>query len=150
MKVYSNDAHLLAAAFFGLKGVNIIRSFSCPAGGFGKAQLVFAGVFANDKGQVLPAGQLKVRRENFFQGVKGMDGLAVAHKSAQPVFARGIFGQPGVGGSDDELAAGLEQSRQLREAFCRIAHAINQIGHQHHVELTKAGPQMDGVAAARS
>src|ERR1017187_8482080 len=64
-----------------------------PKAGFGKAQLEFSGVLANYKRQVLPAGQLKVRGENFFQGVESLDGLAVAHAAAEPIFARGIFGQ---------------------------------------------------------
>ena len=72
--------------------------------------------------------------------------LAKRLAAAEPLGLGCVFLEPGAGGGDDQLTAGREKPGQLLEALGRAGEAIDEIGHQHDVELAKAIPQKRGVA----
>ena len=120
--------------------------FAEPDAGFGDAELEFAGVFADEEGHVLAERELEVGGKNLLEGVEGLDGLAGLLEAAEPVRARGVVLEPGVGGRDDQLAAGVQQRGQAFEALARVAEAVNQIGHEDDIETAEVGTEIEGVA----
>src|SRR6266567_2967124 len=120
---------------------SILLRSSNPDTRFGYAPLKFPRVFADEEREVFETGQSKVRREDFFERVQSLDALTSSLESAEPVFSRREFTEPGIGRRDDNLSAGTDQRGELPEATPGIAQAINQVRHQNHIKVSEVWPE---------
>ena len=77
----------------------------------------------NHEGNILRlAEQFEMRLEQCLQAIEGREVLAVLLETAEPVFAPGVFGQPGVGRGDQQQAArgqALVNAGQELAGLCR-------------------------------
>src|SRR2546426_12833520 len=93
---------------------------------------------------------MKMRTEEGFERVQCLDALACALESSKPVFPRRKFRQPGVRRGQDQLAAGLDQARELFQAPARIAQSIDEVRHQNYVESAEVCPQTLRITCFKS
>jgi hypothetical protein len=107
--------------------------------------LVFAGVFANQEGQIRGFEQVKLRFENSAEVVEGDDWLFLVQVTAEPVGGRSVFLKPRARSGDNYLSPGCYQFRKGLEAAERRAEPVDQIREQHHVEPAKGGSWCLGV-----
>lgn len=82
---------------------NGVGSASLPYGAEGDAPLELPGVLADEKGEVFLLHEGEAGSEGFLQPVQGAAG--------RPAVGRGEVGQPGAGGGEEKVTAGVQQGR---------------------------------------
>src|SRR5262249_11614903 len=135
----------IAGSWYFINHISSIVGTSSPRARFRQAPLEFATVFADEERQIFAAGQLEVRRKDFFERVQSRDAPSATLESAQPVFPRREFLEPGVGRGNDKLAAGADERGELLQTPPRLAQPVNQVCHQYYIELAQVGARVLSV-----
>ena len=112
---------------------------AAPAGAEGDGPLELAGVFADEEGHVESVLEREVGAEMVLQPVEG-------GAVGGPGVARGEFFQPGAGGGEKELAAGVDEVGEALEAEEGVGESAEEVGGVDDVEGAEVWPEVHGVA----
>ena len=110
-----------------------------PEGSEGDGPLEFAGVFADEEGEVFLVEEAEVWGEGVGDPVDG----AVRG----PIGGRGEFLEPCAWGGEDELAALGDEVGETGEEGFGVGEAAEEIGGVDEVERAEVGWEVHGVAA---
>lgn len=100
---------------------------AAPAGAEGDGPLELAGVLADEEGHVEALFEGEVGAEVMFEPVEG-------GAVGGPGVARGEFFEPGAGGGEEELAAGIDEVWEALQAEEGIGEAAEEVGGVDDVE----------------
>ena len=109
-----------------------------PDGAEGDAPLEFAGVLADQEGEVFLLDEDEIGGQDFLQPVKGA--------ARGPAVGRGEFREPSAGGGKEEQAAGMGEGGQAGKEAERIGEAADEVGGVDEIEGPEGFGEVHGIA----
>ncbi len=86
-----------------------------------------------------------MRCEQVRHSLQGKVRFTVFAESAEPLILLGEFGEPGVGGGENEQTAGIESLMDGGKKTFRIYHPVDQVAGEDEIIAGKQGFEIGGV-----